>query len=162
LCARAEGDVIEIEVTDSGCGISAEFLPHVFDEFVHDPANPRAGLALVRTIVMQMNGTVSAASAGVGTGSRFGVRFPAIEPTHQMPAPSGVARRILIVDDNVDASELLAEMLRAIGHEVVPRRSRRCARSLQRSRCSTSGSPAWMATSSRSCCETSSDPSRRG
>ena len=85
------------------------------------------GLAIVKSLVQLHGGTVAAASAGPGQGSSFtvtlpgGRRLPAparLEAIAHRPAPSGVRRRILVVDDNRDAAESLSEALESEGHEV--------------------------------------------
>src|SRR5262249_30832773 len=87
------------------------------------------GLTLVRRLVEMHGGTVTAHSEGPGKGSEFVVRLPALTaeqqrelvrkpPEVQRPAAPSVPRRILVVDDNVDAAESLAVLLRLEGHEV--------------------------------------------
>ncbi len=118
-----------LAVEDSGVGIAAELLPHVFDLFVQaDRSLDRTagglgiGLTLVRHIVELHGGTVEASSAGVGRGSRFTVRLPAttVSPPAPatVPAPAERRQRILVVEDNADAREMLCELVRLLGHEV--------------------------------------------
>jgi signal transduction histidine kinase/ActR/RegA family two-component response regulator len=122
-----------IEVVDNGSGISAELQPHVFDLFAQAERTPdRAqgglglGLALVKSLVELHGGTVTCDSAGIQKGSKFTVRLPRIEGvgdtedpgTHVTMDQTSQALRIMIVDDNVDASETLAMYLQAIGHPV--------------------------------------------
>src|SRR5262249_35771608 len=84
------------------------------------------GLALVRSLVELHGGSVSAASDGPGKGSEFTVRLPALPegqapPAHEAPEVDDLdvpARRVLLVDDNEDAAEALAMLLRGAGHEV--------------------------------------------
>ncbi|MET0413686.1 MAG: response regulator [Polyangiaceae bacterium] len=121
-------------VTDNGVGISADQLPMLFDLFSQVEATlDRAqgglgiGLSLVRKLVAMHGGSVTAASPGIGHGSVFTVRLPAIlaEPTRLRDGapPESVtrdqprSRRILVVDDNPDAAEMLAEMLSLSGNE---------------------------------------------
>ena len=134
LTAARENDELVLSVADTGIGMSAELLPRVFDLFVQGHrAADRAegglglGLALVQSLVKMHGGVVAAASEGPGKGSRFTVRLPALDPAESAPGseqrPSRISltsalRRILVVDDNVDAAELLAEVLRGVGHEV--------------------------------------------
>jgi PAS domain S-box-containing protein len=121
-----------LEVVDNGVGIGADLLPRVFDPFVQAERSPdRAegglgiGLTLVRTVVRMHGGTVTARSSGPSGGSHFEVRLPILEQV-AMPAPAAEvlpARRerqasILVVDDNRDAADLLAEVLRDQGHDV--------------------------------------------
>jgi signal transduction histidine kinase len=131
----AEGQAVVLRVRDTGIGLSPEMLPRVFDLFVQErQAIDRAqgglglGLAIVRTLVELHGGTVEARSEGYGKGSEFTVRLTAAR-TGDKPAPasrgeSGIAEdpdalRVLVVDDNVDSAELLAESVRLMGH--VPR-----------------------------------------
>jgi len=130
--AAREGDSIVIRVRDDGGGITAELLPNVFDLFVQGAqsvARPEGGLglglALVKSFVGLHGGTVSAASEGPGRGSEFEVRLPALAtaempaaPPVQVEAHAAPGKRILVVDDNEDAGEMLAELLRSMGHEV--------------------------------------------
>jgi len=124
-----------ITVRDTGIGINAELLPHVFEVFTQASRNlDRSqgglgiGLSLVRDLTELHGGNVAAYSDGIGKGSRFEVRIPALqevpalaaesdEPAPELIDPS-VSRRILIVEDNVDAASSLATLLRAMGHTV--------------------------------------------
>ncbi len=121
---------ITIRVTDTGIGIAADMLPRIFELFVQGArSQDRAqgglgiGLALVRNLVELHGGTVTAASAGPGRGSEFVIELPVAELPMQ-PAPAIVVpiesrpKRVLLVDDNVDAADLLAQLLRDQGHEV--------------------------------------------
>jgi PAS domain S-box-containing protein len=134
ISARRTMAEVVLDVVDSGVGIQPDLLPRVFDLFVQAERAPdRAegglgiGLTLVRTLVRMHGGEVSARSSGVG-GSAFEVRLPllsegAIEPRRDRddrPAPARRAGQpsILVVDDNEDAADLLAEVLRDQGHDV--------------------------------------------
>jgi signal transduction histidine kinase/ActR/RegA family two-component response regulator len=127
---------IEVEVTDSGEGIAPEFLPYVFEKFRQgDPSTKRPygglglGLAIVRHLVELHGGKVEARSEGLGKGATFRVVFPLspvhfepAEPAREHPTPGGTplqlasssqlnGLRILVVDDEEDARELLKEVL---------------------------------------------------
>jgi signal transduction histidine kinase len=132
-CERV-GSEVEIRVRDNGIGIPADLLPRIFDLFTqldrrsdHSISGLGIGLALVRRLVEMHGGSVSAVSSGAGTGSEFLIRLPLLlEATRSAepcsPAAAGeaptVPRRILLADDNPDALESLALLLRLKGHEV--------------------------------------------
>jgi CheY-like chemotaxis protein/anti-sigma regulatory factor (Ser/Thr protein kinase) len=122
-----------VTIVDDGSGIESGQLARVFDIFYQ--AHPHAdeaqgglgiGLALVRQLVELHGGTVEAHSEGRGKGSEFAVRVPLADAAAQASTPSPEAgtpsppapRRILVVDDNRDAAESLALMLRLVGNEV--------------------------------------------
>ena len=132
FAARVEDGKVVVTVSDSGLGIPADMLERVFDMFTQvNRTLERAqgglgiGLSLTRQLVELHGGAVSAASAGVDRGSEFTVvlplvavgvspnRTPAVRP---VPAPAA-GRRILIVDDNVDAAETMAMLLDLSGYE---------------------------------------------
>jgi len=131
-----EGDDVQISVLDDGAGISADFLPLLFQQFKQgENTLDRAqgglgvGLALVRALVELHGGSVSATSAGRGRGSEFRVRLPLLlghqetvrlvaPPYEPAPSPMASSRRVLLVEDNEDARELLALTLRDAGHDV--------------------------------------------
>jgi signal transduction histidine kinase/BarA-like signal transduction histidine kinase len=132
LHARVDGNDLVVCVKDDGPGLTPELRRDVFDLFMQGPqARARArgglgiGLTLVRRLVELHGGTVEALSDGPGKGTEFVVRLPLRLP----PIPDGAVsaspeaaaapkRRILVVDDNVDAAEALGELLRDYGHEV--------------------------------------------
>ena len=131
VSVRPDADEAVLSVSDTGMGIVPRMLPLIFDLFVQsDRALDRAqgglgiGLTLVKRIVELHGGTVSAASGGAGQGSTFTVRLPrvtpAAAPARPAATPSGAlgARRVLIVEDNDDARDMLRSMLSLWGHEV--------------------------------------------
>jgi signal transduction histidine kinase len=131
LRARVDGTSLVVGVKDDGPGLTKELRQHAFELFMQGPqtrARARGGLGigltLVRRLVELHGGTVEALSEGPGKGTEFVVHLPlrmppvaeGIAPT--APAAAGPKRRILVVDDNVDAAEALGELLRDYGHEV--------------------------------------------
>ena len=126
--AEVRGDMVAIEVTDNGAGISAELLPRVFDLFTQSERTlDRAqgglgiGLSIVKQLIGMHGGDCIARSAGVGRGSTFEITLPRSQRIAVAAADplesSRTWRRILIVDDNVDVATSLAEILQLGGHE---------------------------------------------
>jgi len=128
---RGEGGEAALTVRDTGVGIAPDMLPRVFEMFVQVERGPRAGvgglglgLTLVRRIAELHGGRVEAASEGVGHGSAFTVRLPAIASPPRGGAVAharggaSAARRILVIEDNADARVMLRGMLEMDGHEV--------------------------------------------
>jgi PAS domain S-box-containing protein len=135
LEAARDGSEATVRVRDNGAGISSAELPKLFAMFSRgDGADTRApgglgiGLALARTLAEMHGGTIEARSEGPGRGSEFTVRLPLARGTILSDSrASGTAvltgRRILVVDDNADAAESLAMVLRSLGAEVQVARS---------------------------------------
>ena len=127
-----EGSSVVLAVADNGSGITPEMMPRLFDLFAQErqeldrsQGGLGLGLAIVRGLVEAHGGTVRADSPGPGKGSTFTVSLPAAEAvTPVAPAPVQPVeavpggRAVLLVDDNRDAADLLAESLRALGHVV--------------------------------------------
>jgi PAS domain S-box-containing protein len=124
-----------IRVRDTGAGISAALQPHVFDLFVqgeHSLARSQGGLGigltLVKRLVEMHGGRVAVASDGANRGSQFTVRLPVLaegQSAERMPAAGAgagaagpLAKRVLVVDDNVDAADSIAMILRLTGYDV--------------------------------------------
>jgi PAS domain S-box-containing protein len=136
LTAESNGSAGEavVRVRDSGIGIPADRLPHIFEMFVQLDRSDRSqgglgiGLTLAQRLIQLHGGSISVASEGPGTGSEFTVRLPVVvvpettdseDPgvgTGDMPAR--VRRRILVADDNRDSAEMLATALELQGHDV--------------------------------------------
>ena len=124
---------VELVVRDTGIGISHEDLPQVFDLFtqvrrsgVGGSGGLGIGLAVVRRLVQLHGGRIVARSGGLGFGTEFVVHLPRVSPPrHPAPADRAVAgevsnrvTRVLVCDDNVDAAESLAELLKLHGFAV--------------------------------------------
>ncbi len=129
-------DEVEISVTDTGCGIGPEFLPHVFDRFRQaDSSSTRAhsglglGLSIARHVMELHGGSIEARSDGVGCGATFVLRLPRLTGAAAAPAAlsslgaapeegalSGV--RVLLVDDDVETLEMVKVALSSLGAEV--------------------------------------------
>jgi signal transduction histidine kinase len=134
LTITRERSELTLRVKDTGRGISPDLLSRVFDLFVQaddSPSRPTGGLGvgltLVRSLVQQHGGTVRAESDGDGAGSEFIVRLPVLpSSTHYDQSGKTTSAvdsvrfgaRILVVDDNRDAAETLAELLDLSGYEV--------------------------------------------
>jgi CheY-like chemotaxis protein len=127
----AEDDTAVLTVADTGVGIAADVIERVFDLFVQaerplDRADGGLGigLTLVKALVTLHGGSITAASDGPGRGATFTVRLPSIVPpsNDRVAARAALApvgpRRVLIVEDNADACEMLGTVLSSAGHEV--------------------------------------------
>jgi CheY-like chemotaxis protein/anti-sigma regulatory factor (Ser/Thr protein kinase) len=134
VTVRAEADAALVCVRDYGVGIAHELLPRVFDLFVQgenslarSQGGLGIGLTLVKRLVEMHGGTVTAESEGANRGSEFRVRLPlahaasaggaarAADAKVKDPAPK--RPRLLVVDDNVDAAETIAKLLRLSGYD---------------------------------------------
>jgi CheY-like chemotaxis protein len=140
LTLKRAGALAELRITDSGDGISAEFLPHVFDRFRQADASTRKrhgglglGLAIARYLTEMHEGTIDALSEGEGRGATFVVRLPIPAGVKEAPAQAGPGERavelqprpqrlrglrILTVDDDRNTRDMLREALQRNGAEV--------------------------------------------
>jgi signal transduction histidine kinase len=125
------GAVAELRVEDDGFGIRPELLPNVFEPFTQgeqgldrSAGGLGLGLTLVRRLVELHGGTILAQSGGVDRGSVFTLRFPSraaplgTVAAARHDAPPERPRRLLVVEDNVDARQTLRTLLETLGHEV--------------------------------------------
>ena len=180
---------IEFSVSDTGIGIPADFLPHVFERFSQKDSSTQReygglglGLAISKQLVELHGGSIQAKSLGEGQGATFVVTLPLIilgkesarirsrfiRPPPSLPSRCPLPRldgvRVLVVDDEADARELIRRVLREPGrardYRQLGRRGAAAAGDLRRPTCSsaTSECPAWTATSS---CGGCGRPSRR-
>jgi CheY-like chemotaxis protein len=127
--SATEGAVV---VRDPGIGIDAQLLPHLFDLFLQgDRTLDRTegglgvGLTIVKLLVEMHGGSVAVSSAGLGKGSEFRIRLPRVAGGDATPGPQARddrppvrTRRVLVIEDSVDAADSLRAVLRTDGHEV--------------------------------------------
>ena len=127
--AVRHASTVDITVSDTGAGIAPELQPYIFDLFTQGyrsleraPGGLGLGLSLVRTIVRLHGGDATVFSPGVGGGSSFTVSLPLgpAAPVLHSPAPMADATpcEILVIEDNVDANEIMAMLLEMKGHHV--------------------------------------------
>ncbi|SEO05473.1 Signal transduction histidine kinase [Duganella sp. CF517] len=135
--AWRDGGHAVVAVRDNGIGIAPDMLASVFDLFVQERqalSRSRGGLGLGLTIAKSMmalhGGSISARSDGVGLGSTFTIRMPALDQVFDTPpaaAPAALQAssrrassglRVMVVDDNEDAAQAVGEALELMGHEV--------------------------------------------
>ena len=130
LAVQRRGAEVVVSVKDNGVGIPAHMLPRVFEMFTQVDRNLERsqgglgiGLSIVKRLVEMHGGSVGVESDGPGMGSEFVVRLPVVLSVAQpnvgdeAPERSSNRRRILVVDDNVDAAMSLAMMLKLMGNE---------------------------------------------
>jgi PAS domain S-box-containing protein len=146
LAARVEGSVLRISVKDNGIGLSPVALTHIFEMFSqghedrgHAEGGLGIGLALVKGLVDLHEGSIEAFSDGPGFGSEFvvtlpcharGTMQPAAPPAAPEPRRTTIPRKILVADDNRDAANTLAMLMRLAGHEVCTAHSGKAALTL--------------------------------
>jgi len=135
LCLTQVGDEAEIIVRDTGKGIHPDFLPHIFESFQQEDLSITRkygglglGLAIVHQLVADHGGSITAESPGEGLGATFTVRLPLLNATADIqrseeplpqPAPDLTGIRVLAVDDDPDARELVTVLLSQYGAEVL-------------------------------------------
>ena len=134
LTARVQKDDLLLSVRDNGIGIDVKDLPNIFEPFLQAESTLERsqgglgiGLSLVRKLVEMHGGTIRAHSEGHGTGAEFILRLPILEDDPSYAAVShtddvqgpGATLSILVVDDNVDAAEMVSSLLALEGHRVV-------------------------------------------
>jgi anti-sigma regulatory factor (Ser/Thr protein kinase) len=132
LVATQTGDELTIRVSDTGIGIEPAQLSQIFGMFVQLDASEQhvqsglgVGLTLVQSLIEMHGGSIEARSEGQGKGSEFIVRLPALKQAEKYVSQVApvlddrpqTRRRILVVDDNIDAARLMADALEAVGHE---------------------------------------------
>lgn len=131
LTASRDNNGIRISVTDNGIGIDAENVSSIFELFTqagHAPDRVQdglgIGLSLVKAIVELHQGSVTVTSPGQGLGSTFNLWLPLLEATSRETGaaatnePKNAGRRVLIVDDNRDAADILGALVEHEGHTV--------------------------------------------
>ncbi|HZR10721.1 MAG TPA: ATP-binding protein, partial [Myxococcales bacterium] len=134
LRARRQDTAIEVSVRDTGIGIAPPMLEQIFEPFFQDPSHRSAspgglglGLTIARNLIQLHGGSIEARSDGAGRGSEFIVRVPALPITvpslregRDLPLDARGAKgaRVLLVDDNLDAAEMLANALHGAGYDV--------------------------------------------
>lgn len=133
LRAERQGSDVVVSVRDTGIGIAADILPTVFEMFSQvegslsrSQGGLGIGLCLVKRLVEMHGGSIEAQSEGPGKGSTFVVRLPIVLEQRHVPktgddtegATPSSTLRLLVVDDNRDAADSLAEVLKLMGNNV--------------------------------------------
>ena len=135
--AGIENDTAVVRIIDNGIGIAPDHLSGIFDLFVQvDPTTTRSqgglgiGLTLAKNLIELHGGSLTASSRGLSQGSEFALRIPLAKPMHETKLKTedlssfdgrirkSTQRQILVVDDNRDAANSLAMLLKSLGHQV--------------------------------------------
>jgi CheY-like chemotaxis protein/anti-sigma regulatory factor (Ser/Thr protein kinase) len=147
LAIEVQARHVLITVKDDGIGMAPDFVGDVFELFIQvqrtadrTQGGLGIGLALVKSLVELHHGSVSAHSGGIGEGSEFTVCLPRVAAAAMQTLPQDerlgsaghMGLRLMIVDDNADAADMLAMFLRTMGHEVMVEHDAR--RALERAR----------------------------
>ena len=118
-----EGDFAQFTIRDTGIGITSEVLPHLFTMFFQANQSSQTvktglgvGLALAKILVVMHGGTIDGQSEREGKGAKFIVRTPIAERVEE---PRRVFKELLVVDDNPDHLELLADLTELQGYDVI-------------------------------------------
>ena len=131
---RAEPDIAVLVVEDEGIGIPEEVLPRIFDLFFQGERTAARsegglgiGLTLVKTLTELHGGSIEARTGGPGLGSTFVIRLPRVplpkETARRRPARAAGHRRVLVIEDNDDARDMLKTWLILEGHDVLEARN---------------------------------------
>lgn len=131
LRMEQQGGLAAVAISDNGRGLAPENLERIFDLFMQTDIGPSSpadgglgiGLTLARTLAQMHGGTIDAASPGLGQGSTFTLRLPAIAAEaaaeeHAADALEPGALRVLVVDDNRDSADSASDVLRLLGNRV--------------------------------------------
>ena len=129
--------MLELQFIDSGVGIDAEFLPHIFDVFAASrggsnrwPGGLGMGLTIAKALIEQMGGSIEAVSDGRGKGATFTIRIPVAKADEiqrastpaagekEVPVTPGKSQRILLVEDHATTRKVLTGVLTSMGHKI--------------------------------------------
>lgn len=135
LSMEVDGDFVRMVVADSGIGMAPELVDRAFEMFAQakrtsdrSEGGLGIGLALVKSLMELHGGSVSAYSAGAGKGSRFTICLPHLKENSGLPESeqgatmdiaAADALKVMVVDDNADAAQMLAMFVGAMGHQVI-------------------------------------------